>query len=67
MNINHYSHLIGNVYQCIWGSHEEKVRQIFIWITSLIEELVVVEDPNYSYIREQIEKYCEEYKKINKL
>jgi hypothetical protein len=68
MPLTHWSHLVGNVFQSILGSNQERVDIITKWLESYIEEVVAYNNYfNYSDIeieytlREKIEEYCRPY------
>ncbi len=59
-DINHWSHLVGNVFQSILGSNQERVEQIYQWVLSLIDE-IPTEDPDFEDLHRKIEEYCKPY------
>ena len=50
--------VVGNLYQSIWGRHEEKVEIITKWLTDIVN--TPIRPVNINFL---VKEYCEELKR----
>lgn len=58
--LTHWSHLVGNIFQSISGTNQERINIICKWLDSFVDEMVNDICINCS-LQDKVEEYCSPY------